>query len=184
MPTFGRGGAGNILTNTQLDEANVRLEQDLEANKKNVDLRPEDVMTRRAPADYASSGRGGAGNMVTPTALQTSPSADPSVRPPSPPPPTPSTGTSVPTTDFPAIPSHATRHPSSPAPMVGLTTGRGGAGNMAYASQFNKESEEAKKKQDEQEAGRVRERVVKDVEMGLQPPGRAVLGGEKAGRGW
>lgn len=110
--------------------------------------------------------------MVTPKALK--PTVDPSIaptpssHPPSPPPPTPAVST--------------TMNPATP-PFT-MAAGRGGAGNMMHATQVQREREEARRQREAEEGEMVRERVRQDVEMGLRAPGRAVLGGEKAGRGW
>ncbi|KAF2502593.1 hypothetical protein BU16DRAFT_14274 [Lophium mytilinum] len=162
MPTWGRGGAGNIVSDEQVQETTRRVAEDLEANQ------PTSIPTTTTAAppsyttqDYAHMGRGGAGNWFVPADEPAAPppseTADPT--------PAPQT-TAKPQVSKPWTP------PNTELPIA--RGGRGGAGNFVW------ESEEEKRRKAEAEARRregVERRVVADVEKGLKMPERARLGG-------
>ncbi|KAF2817617.1 uncharacterized protein BDZ99DRAFT_565335 [Mytilinidion resinicola] len=162
MPTWGRGGAGNIVTDEQVQETTRRVAEDLEANHPTS--QPTTTTTTAPPSyttqDYAHMGRGGAGNWFVPADEPTpdpKETADPTPAP---------QASAKPAVSKPWTP------PNTELPIA--RGGRGGAGNFTW------ESEEDKQRKREAEARRregLERRVVADVERGLKMPERAVLGG-------
>ncbi|KAF2001736.1 hypothetical protein P154DRAFT_619105 [Amniculicola lignicola CBS 123094] len=164
MPTWGRGGAGNIVSPEQVKEIEQKIE-DLEANRPLASssippaLSPTSPTSTAPPTDYAHMGRGGAGNWYQPTELEKKGSFA-----------QPADSTAMPTSQKPQI--STPWHPDTQEMPVGRA-GRGGAGNFVWK---DAEKERLKREEEEKRIERVREGVEKDVEMGLQKPGAARLG--------
>ncbi|ORY12547.1 hypothetical protein BCR34DRAFT_651039 [Clohesyomyces aquaticus] len=168
MPTWGRGGAGNIVTEAQVQAQTKRVAEDLEAQRSlTSSAAPPATSATSNPQDYAHSGRGGAGNWYQPSELAAHGSFV-----------SPDDSTSLPTTDRPAV--STPWHPETQEMPV-ARAGRGGAGNFVWKGEEEKERE--RRVEEERRRG-VEERVERVVEEGLAKPGAVVLGGVKAGRGW
>lgn len=168
MPTWGRGGAGNIVSDEQIKEQNKRIAEDVEANRPLASSAAAPAQSSPSqPADYSHMGRGGAGNWYQPKELEQSGSFN-----------QPPDSTTLPTTSKPNI--STPWHPETQEMPV-ARAGRGGAGNFVW-----KDEDKARREREQEERARevVSDKVEKDVELGLQKPGAAVLGGAKAGRGW
>ncbi|KAF2020587.1 hypothetical protein BU24DRAFT_416255 [Aaosphaeria arxii CBS 175.79] len=178
MPTWGRGGAGNIVTEEQIKEQNRRAAEDIEANQTLTKSaappahseEPQNAQQQQSPADYAHMGRGGAGNWYQPTSLRTN-------------------GTFSTTPDSTAAPAPTSKpnvstpwHPDTQELPV-ARAGRGGAGNFVWKGD-DVEAERKRLEEEEKKGDAVKEGVERDVEIGLQKPGAVVFGGEKRGRGW
>ncbi|KAI9803667.1 MAG: hypothetical protein M1833_000579 [Piccolia ochrophora] len=150
----GRGGAGNFYSPADLSAAaEARHAADIEAqhptSSPSTTANPQPT---RSTADYAHSGRGGAGNWFSPAAeAQTLP--------------TTTTNTS----------SQAAAPQPRAAPVERGYGGRGGVGNY-YAHHAG---EERLRKEEEEmaavEGDKVRRKVEGEVEKGLQMPKQAVL---------
>ncbi|KAF2197427.1 hypothetical protein GQ43DRAFT_435156 [Delitschia confertaspora ATCC 74209] len=187
MPTWGRGGAGNIVSEAQIAEKQRQLAEDLEANRSLTST--EHHFPNPTPAaDYAHMGRGGAGNWYQPTELQkagtftSSSTFDP----------TSSGHSSSGPTDSTALPTSSKPQISTPWHPEGqempiARAGRGGAGNFVWREKGEGESEEQRREREreveremEKEKERVRGEVERGVEEGLKRPGRVVL---KVGKG-
>ncbi|KAJ9668240.1 hypothetical protein H2201_001670 [Coniosporium apollinis] len=206
MPTWGRGGAGNIVTNAQIEEENKRIAADLEAQQSAAETfaapshhpsYPTTTTSQSQPQSqqYALSGRGGAGNWYLPRDLA-------------------ETGTFVSTTTNPTsnnslVPDPSALDPSTnnfddpprtspnPPPTASIpaaaafadvsTTGhrgRGGAGNYVWDGQREEEEKLKREKEERDHEAKVREKAERDVETGLARPGRAKLEpGSRVGRG-
>ncbi|KAK4997992.1 hypothetical protein LTR28_013803, partial [Elasticomyces elasticus] len=78
MPTFGRGGAGNIINESEFSKANSGFSQDLETNQPTTTTTTTttsaDPAAHAPPSStqqsYAHTGRGGAGNYYSPSDLR------------------------------------------------------------------------------------------------------------------
>ncbi|KAF2824749.1 hypothetical protein CC86DRAFT_325942, partial [Ophiobolus disseminans] len=165
---YGRGGAGNIL---QAKEDTKKAASDIEAAHASTTTQPTAEPTpQQPPSDYAHMGRGGAGNWYQPTAL----SKDGTFT-------QPADATTQPTSSQPAV--STPWHPEGQELPV-ARSGRGGAGNFVWRSEEQVRLErEGREMQDMKRKEDVSEAVERDVERGLQMPGRARLGGEKVGSG-
>ncbi|TKA80955.1 hypothetical protein B0A49_00889 [Cryomyces minteri] len=197
MPTLGRGGAGNIVTQEDVKGANRRSNEDLEGNQKSRGTgtpmgHEEHAIAPHADEHYeqefAHMGRGGAGNYYSPVALSSSGHfsdahrsnifGDGTLAPPSSHPNAPSqehagkTGKANETTKNEAKRTRTTEETSGTVSRG--YQGRGGAGNYLVIQEENAEKER-RRVVEEQE--RIREKAVRDVEMGLERPGAAVLRG-------
>ncbi|KAF2091542.1 hypothetical protein K490DRAFT_31526 [Saccharata proteae CBS 121410] len=179
MP-WGRGGAGNIA---QVEEANKRAAEDLEASQQaaetTLDPSPADLPTRTdsnaavaaaaaAPPlqEYAHMGRGGAGNYYSPASLeQTGTFSAPGPA---------DTSTAEPVREADPGAAAAAAAAAAAPDMPIARTGRGGAGNFHWAEQQPVQGG-AERNTEEQ----VRERVESDVEKGLSRPPNAFLGNGK-----
>ncbi|KAK5151897.1 hypothetical protein LTR04_006524 [Oleoguttula sp. CCFEE 6159] len=197
MPTLGRGGAGNIVTQEDVEGANRRAIEDLEGNQKNGRIctpmgHEEHAIAPHADEHYkqefAHMGRGGAGNYYSPVALSSSGHfsdahrsnifGDGTLAPPSLHPNAPSQGPASKTGKA----NEATKNEikrtrtneDTSVPVSRGYQGRGGAGNYLVSQEENAEKEQ-RRVMEEQE--RIREKAVRDVEMGLERPGAAVLRG-------
>ncbi|KAF2264883.1 hypothetical protein CC78DRAFT_532751 [Lojkania enalia] len=112
-------------------------------------------------------GRGGAGNWYQPKELSNE-------------------GTFTQTSDSTALPTTSTPNISTPwhpenQQMPIARVGRGGAGNFVWQD----EDKELERRGNEERVKKgLEEKVERDVEAGLAKPRAAVLGGEKAGKGW
>ncbi|KAF2476998.1 uncharacterized protein BDR25DRAFT_276641 [Lindgomyces ingoldianus] len=166
MPTWGRGGAGNIVSEAQVQEQARKVAEDLEANRS-LTSSAAPVAQSSQPQEYAYSGRGGAGNWYQPSELEKQGSFV-----------EPSDSTAIPTSTKPNI--STPWHPENQEMPV-ARAGRGGAGNFVWKDE---EKERVRREEEEARKGEVKEKVERDVELGLAKPGAAVLGGVKAGRGW
>ncbi|KAF2273638.1 uncharacterized protein EI97DRAFT_382968 [Westerdykella ornata] len=166
MPTWGRGGAGNIVSDEQVKQ---QSERDLEANRAPLSSTTASTSTATAPRtpqqEYAHMGRGGAGNWYQPHELSHS-------------------GSFNQTSDSTAAPS-ATSKPQVSTPwhpegveLPVARAGRGGAGNFVWKQEEEKRKEEER---EEEETRRIEGEVERVVAEGLKMPARAVLG---EGRGW
>jgi len=172
MPTWGRGGAGNIVSDEQIAESTRRQAEDLEANTTSTSI-PNPLSSTNPPPSYtlqdcAHMGRGGAGNWFVPAESPLPSSSDPT-----------SSTTEAPAASSKPNVSKPWTPPDTELPIA--RGGRGGAGNFVWESEEEKRRKEELKR--EREEG-VRERVAGEVEKGLKMPERVVLGGVKGGRGW
>ncbi|KAF2415964.1 hypothetical protein EJ08DRAFT_703765 [Tothia fuscella] len=174
MP-YGRGGAGNW---EQQEQAKRKAAEDLEAarsqssqstttttttptvsqsqpqNAPSITSTSNQEPSQTTPQDYAHMGRGGAGNWFSPKELST-------------------TGTFITPTD----PTTSTKADKSTEAEIVTETrhrGRGGAGNFIWSQ----EEEERRKRGEETKEIELKDMVARDVEMGLQRPGKAVLRNE------
>jgi hypothetical protein len=112
-------------------------------------------------------GRGGAGNWYQPSELEKEGSFN-----------QPADSTAAPIGPKPQI--STPWHPDHQELPV-ARAGRGGAGNFVWKDE---ENERATKEEEDKKKEQLKEKVERDVELGLAKPGVAVLGGTKAGRGW
>ncbi|KAF2875427.1 hypothetical protein BDV95DRAFT_561853 [Massariosphaeria phaeospora] len=168
MPAWGRGGAGNIATESQAKDHNQKIAEDVEANHSLTSTAAPPVTSAPAQGqDYAHMGRGGAGNWFQPSELEKEGTFS-----------QPSDATATPTSSKPQV--STPWHPESQELPV-ARAGRGGAGNFVWK---DAEKERERLAQEDMVRDRVNEKVEKDVEAGLAKPGAALLGGTKAGRGW
>jgi hypothetical protein len=104
---------------------------------------------KRAQPEFASSGRGGAGNYASTTKLAAATAENTNVTP--------------------ALQENK-------PPEVGGYRGRGGAGNYKGEDEEKKKADERRASMVQEKA---HQQVVKDVEAGLQEPQKAHLGKEK-----
>lgn len=164
MAPHGRGGAGNI------QRENEKISNDLEANQSAADNAtnsyvPPDI-AEKSEAQYAHTGRGGAGNYYSPQDLSQTGSFS-------------GAQTSHILGDGTPAPSDNTRPAAAPAATGGLTskTGRGGAGNY----DFGINEAERKAARQHEEADRRQQQLKEDVEKGVQDnlafPSKAKLSG-------
>ncbi|KAF2738803.1 hypothetical protein EJ04DRAFT_26988 [Polyplosphaeria fusca] len=168
MPSWGRGGAGNIVSEEQVKEQNRKIAEDLEANRPlAASAAPPAQSSPDPPPEYSHMGRGGAGNWFQPKELEQSGSFSQA-----------SDSTAQPTTSKPNV--STPWHPDNQELPV-ARAGRGGAGNFVWKDE---DKERQEREQQVKAKERLNEQVEKDVEFGLQKPGAVVLGGAKAGRGW
>lgn len=166
MPTWGRGGAGNIVSDAQMQDQSKKIAEDLEANRSPTSSAAPPATSTPAQ-DYAHMGRGGAGNWCQPAELEREGEFT-----------QPLDSTALPTSSKPLV--STPWHPETQELPV-ARVGRGGAGNFVW-----KDEERERKRAIEQEKvkAQVDEKVERDVELGLAKPPSVVLGGAKAGRGW
>ncbi|KAI9837982.1 MAG: hypothetical protein M1819_006136 [Sarea resinae] len=162
----GRGGAGNFYSKKELEDAEKRAAEDLEAQKSsahhhshaddaaaaaaNDEAAEAEAAPRRSSAEYAHTGRGGAGNWVSEKELAEK-------------------GTFTEAAEG-----------TNPVAESGVEAGRGyrgrgGAGNYEWAAAHGEEKEEPERSAREAAAGRLNEKAVLDVEAGLTPPAPAHL---------
>jgi len=168
MPSFGRGGAGNIEA---VQKETERANNDLEANKSaasnagNDFVPPADI--KRDEQQYAHTGRGGMGNFYSPKELNQSGNFSDAHRSH-----IPGDGTLAPTEGSDAPPSYnAVSANAEPA----RKTGRGGAGN--YAIGINEaETRAARRRHEEDERqAKLKEDIEKGVQETLAFPSKAKL---------
>lgn len=170
MPPYGRGGAGNYEA---IQRENEKISNDLEANQVAAESAtssfiPPDIADKNE-AQYAHTGRGGAGNYYSPQELtqkgtfggaQTSHVLG--------------DGTPLPSDDV--RPAAAPAHDGVPS---AVKTGRGGAGNMNYDIGINEA--ERKAAREHEEADRKQQALKDDVEKGVKEslafPSKAKLPG-------
>lgn len=175
MPPYGRGGAGNYEA---VQRENEKVSQDLEANQGAADSAtssylPPDI-AEKGEAQYAHTGRGGAGNYYSPQDLSKTGNFD-------------GAETSHILGDGTPAPSESVRPTAAPAFDGMLTavggptpkTGRGGAGNY----DFGINEAERKAARQHQESDVKQQRLKEDVEKGVKEqlafPSKAKLpGGE------
>ncbi|KAF2183178.1 hypothetical protein K469DRAFT_739996 [Zopfia rhizophila CBS 207.26] len=139
MPTWGRGGAGNIVSEAQIKERNRTIVEDLEANRPLASsAAPPATSAPSQPQEYAHMGRGGAGNWYQPTELENEGSFN-----------QPSDSTSVPTSSKPQV--STPWHPDNQELPV-ARSGRGGAGNFVW-------KDEEKEKQRAADEEKIKEKV-------------------------
>lgn len=172
MAPYGRGGAGNYEA---IQRENEKVNNDLErsqstAEKAGINYIPPDI-AERSEAQYAHTGRGGAGNYYSPRDLvengnfsgaQTSHILG--------------DGTPAPSSDN-VKPAAAPAAGSGPVPTA--KTGRGGAGNFEWGTS----EADRKAAQQQEEADRRQQQLKDDVEKGVKDnlafPSKAKLpGGE------
>jgi hypothetical protein len=167
MAPYGRGGAGNYEA---IQRDNEKINGDLEASQSAADNAansyvPPDIADK-SEAQYAHTGRGGAGNYYSPQDLS-------------------QTGnfvgaqTSHILGDGTPAPSDNTTRPAAAPAAAPPKTGRGGAGNF----DFGINEAERKAARQYEEADRRQQRLKEDVEKGVQDnlafPSKAKLpGGE------
>lgn len=148
MPSYGRGGAGNIQA---VEEENARVAADLEANQSAADSYNKNTVASdyfdREPAQYASSGRGGMGNLYDPKHLK----------------------------DTMPAPGGEPTNRSGNAPT--RTYGRGGAGNYAFGLGENEERAAQKTAEEEQSREKLKQDIERGVMKQLATPPKAKLAG-------
>lgn len=178
MPSYGRGGAGNIAA---VNQENERIDNDLEANQaaaESVDrdfVPPPDIA--RDEQKYAHSGRGGAGNYYSPGELDKTGAFSDAHRSH-----IPGDGTLAPSDDSKAPAAAPPSYSSVPSPNeVPRKTGRGGAGNYDFG--INEWEQRAAKKrwEEDQKQQKLKEDIEKGVKQTLAFPEVAktkVPGGE------
>ncbi|PSN68021.1 hypothetical protein BS50DRAFT_572995 [Corynespora cassiicola Philippines] len=170
MPSWGRGGAGNIVSDEQVKEQSRKVADDLEANRSLASSAAPPLTSTSSQTqaqEYAHTGRGGAGNWYQPSELEKAGSFS-----------QPADSTAIPTSSRPQI--STPWHPEGQELPV-ARAGRGGAGNFVWRDESK---EQASREAEEKVKDKVRGEAERDVEAGLQKPGAALLGGTKAGRGW
>jgi hypothetical protein len=168
MAPYGRGGAGNYEAAIQRD--NEKISNDLEANQSAADnatnsYAPPDI-AEKSEAQYAHTGRGGAGNYYSPQDLSQTGSFV-------------GAQTSHILGDGTPAPSDNSRPAAAPAAAPPPKTGRGGAGNF----DFGINEAERKAARQHEDADRRQQQLKQDVEKGVQEklafPSKAKLpGGE------
>ena len=148
MPSYGRGGSGNFQA---VEKENAKVAADLEANQAAADTYSRNPLQsdylKREPAQYAYTGRGGAGNLYSPQELKES-RATPGGEP---------TSWSETT---------STR-----------THGRGGAGNYEYGLGESEQRAAQKKAEEEQSREKLKQDIEKGVMENLAMPQKAKLPG-------
>ncbi|KAF2712932.1 hypothetical protein K504DRAFT_472454 [Pleomassaria siparia CBS 279.74] len=154
MPTWGRGGAGNILSDAQVQEQSKKVAEDLEANRSLTSSAapPTTSTPSTSTQDYAHMGRGGAGNWYEPKELLKEGTFS-----------QPSDSTALPTTSKPLI--STPWHPDSQELPV-ARSGRGGAGNFVW-----KDEERERSRREEME--KAKERVSEETDH--PPPSPRVI---------
>ena len=150
MPSYGRGGAGNIQA---VEQANAKIFADLEANQataetQNKEPLPTDYLEREQQ-QYVHTGRGGMGNYASPRDLKDN-------------------GVTMDRDSTSQVANDSARTP-----------GRGGAGNYAFgASQSQRRAAQERLKED-QSRERLKLEIEKSVKETLAMPQKAkVPGGE------
>lgn len=146
MPSYGRGGAGNIKAVTQQKE---RIAADVEANASVEDSGIGGDLTRisqGATGQYVKSGRGGAGNFYDPAEVPTE----------------------VETSTQLAVGKPAEQH-------TARTAGRGGAGNYESAANSGKQSAAAEEAKETLFRERIAADVEKVINQELAIPQNAKL---------
>ncbi|KAF2834709.1 hypothetical protein M501DRAFT_989475 [Patellaria atrata CBS 101060] len=188
MPTYGRGGAGNIQTATQVVEENKRISDDLEAARPTANpasaVHPSSQsqpqtqneqnhfagqQSYQPPAAYAHSGRGGAGNWYSPSQLQATGQFTSHQNP-------TSSADLPPATSPPTLSPSSTPKSTSPPPDPALPIGklgRGGMGNFKWQSAQDYREYAAERRREEEKVLKESERRVSDS---LTRPGRAWIG--------
>ncbi|KAG8629420.1 hypothetical protein KVT40_003285 [Elsinoe batatas] len=162
MP-YGRGGAGNFeAAQAAKQAAQDRAANDVEAQKCVDDDFTKSLAEARAPAQYAHSGRGGAGNYYSPQELTKTGQFE----------------ATAPGTEQPEIPATSTSQ-SRAQVTLSAYQGRGGAGNYETTAADAKEMSKTQAEQAEKEQEKIRETIAKDVESGLARPERARLPGNQ-----
>lgn len=160
MP-YGRGGAGNIQAFSQTPtstSASSASTSDLEAQPRTTQSSPPGIEPTDQPrkqAEYAHTGRGGAGNWYQPReAAQTGTySSDEST-----------------TSSGPASSAASANRASEP-----MWSGRGGTGNFKPSE----EQDAQRNAQHRQQAEEATKRAEQDVELGVGRPEKAFLGGKE-----
>lgn len=172
MAPYGRGGAGNYEA---IQRENEKISKDLEANQSAADNATNDYappdIAEKSEAQYAHTGRGGAGNYYSPQDLSQKGNFV-------------GAQTSHILGDGTPAPSENTRPAAAPAATGTLggpppKTGRGGAGNF----DFGINEAERKAARQHEEADRRQQQLKEDVEKGVKEnlafPSKAKLpGGE------
>ena len=193
MPTHGRGGAGNILADADVQAINQRTSHDLEANQQAAE---DYTAARRAKGSskveqqYQSTGRGGAGNFLYPSTLDAasmffspgvgadtaaaeplSSTGDPST--------TPSTTKSNTRAHRENVSSTAAEGAAAskvPPSHLPAYVGRGGAGNYLGEGGGEGGAKDPLEREFELQQMKVQAGVERDVERGLSKPPAAHLG--------
>lgn len=148
MPYYGRGGAGNIQTAAQEKE---RIASDPEAQLSSAEQPlPNIAATTQDDQAYKRAGRGGAGNYFT-------------------------------TSDVAKVPADQAELDAASKPLSPTDAppkyGRGGAGNIGFASGEKADRDEVVKNEEQKMRDRVAKAVEDYVEEGLQVPEKARLPG-------
>ncbi|KAF2225250.1 hypothetical protein BDZ85DRAFT_194722 [Elsinoe ampelina] len=164
MP-YGRGGAGNFEAAQAVKQAaQDRAANDVEAQKGVDDDLTKSLAESKAPAQYAHSGRGGAGNYYSPQELTKTGQFE----------------ATAPGAEQPDIPTTSTLQSKAQAQAtLPAYRGRGGAGNYETTAADAKEISRTQAEHAEKEQERIRESIAKDVESGLARPERARLPGNQ-----
>ena len=148
MPSYGRGGVGNIQAVAQQTE---RIAADVEANERieessGANHLPSDNLQERQ--QYVRAGRGGAGNFYNANEIND------------------------------AQPSGEISGGKSIEASSALSTevaGRGGAGNYEFATIGNEQQIATERVKDQQTRERLKQNIVKDVSEQLAMPQKAKL---------
>ncbi|KAI9702206.1 MAG: hypothetical protein M1820_006288 [Bogoriella megaspora] len=194
MTSTGRGGAGNILSSSDVQSLNSQASNDLEAAQQSAEdyTSNRDALgpTRTSAPSYQTTGRGGAGNFYNPSDPNQPNSFSNANMPVIPSAGLPNQETTAeplaaqgdPTTSAPGTTQAEDRKSSSQVPESHFPSyvGRGGAGNW-MGSRIGEQAarnEEAKMERLKEEVMRGVER---DVEMGLSKPEEVHLGEGKLG---
>ena len=149
MPSYGRGGAGNIQAVAQQSE---RTAADVEANESTAEaiaashLSSQDI--RRERQQYAHAGRGGAGNLYSADQMQEAHPSD-------------------------GLSGGKTMKASSTSSTK--VAGRGGAGNYEFAVTGREQQIAMQRQKEEETRERLKEDIVKDVGQQLAVPPKARL---------
>ncbi|PSK46055.1 hypothetical protein B9Z65_5023 [Elsinoe australis] len=160
MP-YGRGGAGNFEAAAAAKQAaQDRAVNDVESQRSTTDDISDSIAETKAPAQYAHSGRGGAGNYYSPQELSQTGKFDDSAT------------DAQQTDDSSSIASKIKTKVQATLPAY---RGRGGAGNYETSAVDNAELARSKAAKDEKEQERIRSIVAQDVETGLARPEKAKL---------
>ncbi|KAF4549349.1 Hypothetical protein D9617_22g066950 [Elsinoe fawcettii] len=160
MP-YGRGGAGNFeAAKAAKQTAQERAKDDVEAQKSVDDDLAASIAETKAPAQYAHSGRGGAGNYYSPQELSTTGRFE---------------GT-APGAEQPDATVSLKTQPKAQATLPAYR-GRGGAGNYETSAADSAEIARIQAAQDEKEQEKIRQSIARDVESGLARPEKARLPG-------
>ena len=160
MPSYGRGGAGNIQA---IEQATARISADLEAKHSAADSYTKEPLSSdyaaREAQMYKHTGRGGAGNYFSPKDLRQTGNFD-HVPPP---------GVGSKTSALGIAMEQTIR-----------TLGRGGAGNYAFGMSENADWVARKGMEDEAKREKLTQDIEKGVEKTLALPQKAKLPGSES----
>ena len=149
MPSYGRGGAGNIQVVAQQTE---RIAADVEANESAAEataashLSSQDIHLERQ--QYVHAGRGGAGNLYTADQMQEAQPSD-------------------------GLSGGKTLKASSTSSTT--VAGRGGAGNYKFAVTGREQQIAMQRQKEEETRERLKQDILKDVSEQLSMPQKAKL---------
>ncbi|KAM3068735.1 hypothetical protein ACMFMG_010911 [Clarireedia jacksonii] len=165
----GRGGAGNFYSKQDIDNVTKSAAADLEAQSlplsKQATATTAAAVAASQPPEYQHTGRGGAGNYITPSMLSsagltqtTTSHADSTINP------------------APPYQVHANANAGAQRSSVVYKGGRGGVGNYEVVGDAGEGRDREREREREREE-EIERRVLGDVETGLTKPGKAYDGG-------